>query len=78
MRQTIEDVYTPEVLRKLQNVELEILTDFIQLCEKHDLKYFGMAKKSMDMGQAFYFEFNSQACYSVEKHIEDKDNYCSM
>ncbi len=35
--------YDPEVLRKLQLCELEILKDFLSICEKHNLTYFGFA-----------------------------------
>lgn len=35
--------YTPEVLKKLQQYELEILKDFIRVCEENDLHYFGFA-----------------------------------
>jgi lipopolysaccharide cholinephosphotransferase len=35
--------YEPETLKKLQKVELEILSDFIDLCERHDLTWFGIA-----------------------------------
>lgn len=31
--------YEPEVLKKLQNTQLEILKDFISICEKYDLNY---------------------------------------
>lgn len=33
--------YDPQVLRKLQLCELEILKDFIEVCEKNNLVYFG-------------------------------------
>jgi len=32
--------YEPEVLKKLQNIELGMLVDFEQLCAKHDIDYF--------------------------------------
>ena len=32
--------YDPEVLKKIQSVELGILKDFTDLCEKHDIDYF--------------------------------------
>ena len=35
--------YDPEVLRKLQLCELEILKDFINICKEHNLTYFGFA-----------------------------------
>lgn len=35
--------YDPEVLRKLQLCELDILKDFIEICKKHNLTYFGFA-----------------------------------
>jgi lipopolysaccharide cholinephosphotransferase len=35
--------YEPETLKKLQKVELEILSDFIDLCERHNLTWFGIA-----------------------------------
>ena len=31
--------YTPENLRKLQLVELEILKEFDRICRKHDINY---------------------------------------
>ncbi|MBQ6885587.1 MAG: LicD family protein [Clostridia bacterium] len=33
--------YDPEILRKLQLCELEILNDFIKVCEENNLTYFG-------------------------------------
>lgn len=35
--------YDVETLNKLHNLELEILKDFVDLCEKHNLTYFGIA-----------------------------------
>lgn len=35
--------YKPEVLKKLQQCELEILRDFIKICEENNLVYFGFA-----------------------------------
>ena len=32
--------YDPFVLDKLHRVQVQILNDFIQVCEKYDLKYF--------------------------------------
>lgn len=34
--------YEPEILERLHNVQLEILEDFIRVCEKHDLTYFAV------------------------------------
>lgn len=35
--------YDPETLKRLQRVELEILKDFMDLCDRHHLMYFGIA-----------------------------------
>ena len=35
--------YDEETLKKIQELELEILKDFIDICEKHNLTYFGIA-----------------------------------
>ena len=35
--------YDNDTLKKLQSIELEILRDFIDLCNKNDLTYFGIA-----------------------------------
>lgn len=35
--------YDPEVLKKLQRYELEILNDFTKVCEENNLSYFGFA-----------------------------------
>ena len=35
--------YDNETLKKLQKVELEILRDFVDLCDKNDITYFGIA-----------------------------------
>ncbi len=35
--------YEPEELAHLQNLELEMLKDFIEVCEEHNLTYFGFA-----------------------------------
>ena len=35
--------YSDEVLKAVQAVELNILKDFINICEKHSLEYFGIA-----------------------------------
>ena len=34
--------YDPEILKKLQQIELSILKDFADLCEENDIDYFGM------------------------------------
>ena len=39
----MDKFYDPEVLSKLQLVEMEILKDFDGICRKHNLKYFGYA-----------------------------------
>ena len=35
--------YDPETLHRLQRVELDILRDFMDLCDRHNLTYFGIA-----------------------------------
>ncbi|MGL5434841.1 MAG: LicD family protein [Lachnospiraceae bacterium] len=35
--------YDPDTLKQLQQVELEILKDFMDLCDRHGLVYFGIA-----------------------------------
>lgn len=35
--------YDDATLKKLQSVELEILKDFMSLCDRHGLQYFGIA-----------------------------------
>ncbi len=35
--------YQPDVLKKLQKYELEILRDFVKICEENNLTYFGFA-----------------------------------
>lgn len=42
MEDTMKE-YDEATLKKLQSVELEILKDFVDLCEKNDLIYFGVA-----------------------------------
>lgn len=37
------DFYEPQVLLRLQKTELDILKDFMSLCERHGLEYFGIA-----------------------------------
>ena len=34
--------YEPEVLKRLHEVQVEILNDFIRTCDKHNLKYFAV------------------------------------
>lgn len=34
--------YDPEVLKRIQKEELEIIKEFIRICEKYHLKYFGL------------------------------------
>lgn len=41
--------YDPETLKKLQKVELEILKDFADLCEKNNIDYFGMSGTALGM-----------------------------
>lgn len=38
-----QDYYTPEQLEKLHELELQILRDFVKVCEENNLTYFGMA-----------------------------------
>ena len=40
MKKTIDQVYSPETLRNLQLIELEILKKFAAMCRKHGLRYF--------------------------------------
>lgn len=42
MKQTIDQFYSPETLRRLQLTELGILKKFDAMCEKHGLTYFGL------------------------------------
>lgn len=35
--------YDTQTLKKLQKVELEILKDFMDVCDRHNLRYFGIA-----------------------------------
>lgn len=35
--------YEPEVLEKLQHLEMDILKDFVRICKEHNLEYFGYA-----------------------------------
>lgn len=42
MRATIDEVYDPSTLRRLQLAELGILKDFDALCAKHGLEYFAV------------------------------------
>ena len=37
------EFYDPEVLSHLQKIEMDILKDFIDICERHNLTYFGFA-----------------------------------
>lgn len=41
--------YDPETLKKLQKIELEILKDFADLCDKYDIDYFGMSGTAIGM-----------------------------
>ena len=42
MKNSVEQAYSPEMLRKLHGVEMEILKKFILICEKHHLEYFAL------------------------------------
>ena len=35
--------YEPEILKQVQQMELEILRDFMDVCEENGLRYFGFA-----------------------------------
>ena len=35
--------YDAEILKAVQNIELEILESFLEICEKHHLTYFALA-----------------------------------
>ena len=35
--------YDEKTLKKIHEVELEILKDFMDICDRHDLTYFGIA-----------------------------------
>ena len=34
--------YEPEVLKKIQQEELKVLKEFIRICDKYDINYFGV------------------------------------
>ena len=38
----MHEFYEPQVLARLQNTELQILKDFMELCDSHGLLYFGI------------------------------------
>lgn len=42
MKMTIDQVYSPETLRKLQLVEYDILKKFDAMCKKHGLEYYAI------------------------------------
>lgn len=42
MKQTIDQAYSPETLRRLQLVEYDILKKFDAMCKKHHLEYYAM------------------------------------
>lgn len=42
MKKGIDQVYSPETLRRLQLVELDILKKFDAMCQKHGLEYFAL------------------------------------
>jgi len=42
MKKGIDQVYSPETLRRLQLVELDILKKFDAMCQKHGLEYFAV------------------------------------
>ena len=37
------EFYEPEVLEKLQHIEMDIVRDFVKICKEHNLEYFGYA-----------------------------------
>ena len=37
------EFYEPEVLSKLQHIEMDIVRDFVKICKEHNLIYFGYA-----------------------------------
>ena len=41
-RALLYQAYDPEVLKRVQETELEILRDFIDLCDRHEIDYFGV------------------------------------
>ena len=43
----MERFYNDEDLKKIQNLELEMLKEFIDFCEKHDLTYFLIAGSAL-------------------------------
>ena len=38
----MHEFYEPQVLARLQHTELQILKDFMELCDSHGLLYFGI------------------------------------
>lgn len=43
MKQSIDQVYSPEALRRLQLVEYDILKKFDAMCKKHNPEYYAIA-----------------------------------
>ena len=43
--------YDSETLKKLQNIELEIFSDFATLCEKHGIDYFGVGGTALGLAR---------------------------
>lgn len=77
--------YNENVLKKLQGVELEMLHDFVRICDKHHLEYFGIGGTAIgalrhqgfipwddDIDLAFLRDDYEKFCEIVERDYSDK------
>lgn len=77
--------YDSKTLQKLQKVELEMLHDFVDICKKFDIQYFGIGGTAIgalrhrgfipwddDIDLAFLREDYEKFCKIVDKYYGDK------
>ena len=77
--------YDETTLKKLQEIELEMLHDFVKICEKNDIQYFGIGGTAIgalrhkgfipwddDIDLAFGRKDYEKFCETVEKEYASK------
>ena len=69
--------YNPEVLEKLNRVQISIISDFVKVCDKYDLKYFAVYGTALGaIRHKGFIPWDDDVDVAMLR--EDYDRFCSV